>query len=85
MIEADNQPALETEAPNINLQDLQNLLHIVDVSAERGTFKGNELSSVGQVRDKLAIFLEAASKTEEAADAPSESSDDGTTSDTPEE
>jgi hypothetical protein len=48
----------EAETPQITLVDLQNILRIIDVSAERGAFKGNELTSVGGVRDKLAAFLE---------------------------
>lgn len=59
--------AEQTEAPTITLQDLQNLLQIVDVSAERGTFRGGELTSVGAVRDKLSAFLNAAKQAEEAA------------------
>lgn len=69
------------EAPSIGLQDLQALLQVVDVSAERGSFRGNELSTVGTLRDKLAAFLDFAKQTEEAqraaaeeaAEAPAES------------
>ena len=57
------------EAPSIGIQDLHVLLQIVDVSAERGTFKGSELSSVGAIRDKLANFVEFARQTEEAQQA----------------
>jgi hypothetical protein len=60
------------EAPSIGLQDLQQLLQVVDVSAERGTFKGPELSTVGGLRDKLAAFLDFARQTEEAAKAAAE-------------
>jgi hypothetical protein len=60
----------QAEAPSITMQDLQNLLLIVDAAAERGAFKGNELSSVGATRDKLANFLSAATKVEEAAAEP---------------
>jgi hypothetical protein len=49
----------ENAGPTINLVDLQNVLRIIDAAAERGAFKGNELSVVGQVRDKVATFLEA--------------------------
>jgi hypothetical protein len=55
----------QTEAPQITLVDLQNTLRIIDVAAERGAFKGGELSSVGSVRDKLAAFLEATMPKEE--------------------
>jgi hypothetical protein len=49
----------QTEAPQITLTDLQNALRIIDAAAERGAFKGNELTSVGAVRDKLDLFLQA--------------------------
>ena len=54
------------EGPQISLVDLQNALRIMDVAAERGAFKGHELTSVGAVRDKLAGFLDAVAPKEEA-------------------
>lgn len=54
----------ETEAPaegttpeSIGLQDLQLLAQIVDLASQRGAFKGNELTQVGTVFDKLTTFL----------------------------
>lgn len=48
----------ETARPDsINLTDLQSLLNIVDIATSRGAFKGNELSQVGAVYDKLDTFL----------------------------
>lgn len=58
----------QAEAPQITLVDLQNLLQVIDIAAQRGAFRGNELTSVGSVRDKLAAFLEAAMPKEEAND-----------------
>jgi hypothetical protein len=58
----------QAESPQITLVDLQNTLRIIDVAAERGAFKGGELTSVGSVRDKLAAFLEANLPKEEAAE-----------------
>jgi hypothetical protein len=55
------------EAPQITLVDLQNALRIIDFAAERGAFKGGELSSVGSVRDKIATFLESVLPKEEPA------------------
>jgi hypothetical protein len=46
-------------APQISIHDLQNVLKIIDAAAERGAFKGNELTAVGTVRDKVANFLAA--------------------------
>lgn len=68
MAEAQN---METEAPematendaptgtpeSIGLQDLQLLAQIVDLSTQRGAFRGNELTQVGTVFDKLTSFL----------------------------
>ena len=66
----------QVEAPDtasqITLVDLQNTLRIIDVAAERGAFKGGELTSVGSVRDKLAAFLEATLPKEDAAPAEAE-------------
>ena len=52
--------------PQISLVDLQNVLRIIDVAAERGAFKGHELTSVGTARDKVADFLNAVMPKEEA-------------------
>lgn len=60
-------------ASQITLVDLQNTLRIIDVAAERGAFKGGELTSVGSVRDKLAAFLEATLPKE---DAPAEDAEE---------
>lgn len=56
---ADSTPDDTPSTPQINLSDMQNVLRIIDVAAERGAFRGNELTTVGGVRDKLAAFLEA--------------------------
>lgn len=46
--------------PNqINLFDLRNVVTIIDVAAERGSFRGPELSQVGQVRDKFARIVDS--------------------------
>jgi len=52
-------------APQIGIVDLQNVVKIIDAAAERGAFKGSELTAVGAVRDKVASFL-AAIPTDEA-------------------
>jgi len=56
------------EAPQITIVDLQNILQVIDVAATRGAFRGNELTSVGSVRDKLAGFLDAVAPKEDAAE-----------------
>jgi hypothetical protein len=46
-----------TATSNITLQDMVTMVNIIDVSAERGSYKGNELAVVGQLREKLAAFV----------------------------
>lgn len=49
----------EEQNTGINIIDLQNVVKIIDAAAERGAFKGNELTSVGVVRDRIASFVVA--------------------------
>ena len=65
--------APEMEAPaqedtSISLNDLQVLANIVDLASQRGAFRGNELTQVGAVFDKLSAFLAqvAAAQAEQA-------------------
>jgi hypothetical protein len=51
--------APQATQPEFSITDLQNLRAIVDLSAKRGTFTGAEMSSVGQVFDRLNAFLNA--------------------------
>lgn len=44
----------------LSLQDISACVQIIDVVSQRGAIQGNELSPVGQLRDKLVSFLEAA-------------------------
>jgi hypothetical protein len=54
----------ETQEQNFDLtvQDLSALKNIIDVAAQRGSFKPNEMQAVGTVYNKLAGFLDAVSK-----------------------
>jgi hypothetical protein len=45
-------------APDLTINDLQALKTIIDVSCQRGTFKANEMASVGQVYNRLTTFLD---------------------------
>jgi hypothetical protein len=48
-----------TDAPQLNIQDLQNLRAIVDLAMRRGAFGASEATSVGQVFDRVNTFLNA--------------------------
>ena len=77
--------APEMEAPeqadtSISLQDLQVLANIVDLATQRGAFRGNELSQVGAVFDKLSAFLSqvAAAQAEQTEGEEGEAPEEGT-------
>jgi hypothetical protein len=54
----------------ITVADLDALRTIVDIAAQRGAFRGAELTQVGAVYDKLTTFLDAVvAQAKEAAEA----------------
>jgi hypothetical protein len=57
--EVNELPKLQQEPPNLGVQDIVALLNIVDIASRRGAFRGEELSSVGAVFDKVTAFLKA--------------------------
>jgi hypothetical protein len=60
----------ETKQENagIGIADLVAVIKIIDVASERGSFKGPELSSVGQIRDKVAAFIDENKPAETSSD-----------------
>ena len=67
----------------LNVQDIINVVKIIDVVSDRGAIKGDELSSVGRVRDRLVGFVQAnqpqqppAEDTAPPAEAPTPTEDD---------
>ena len=44
---------------NITVADLDLIKNIIDLASSRGAVRGNELSQVGEVFDKLSVFLDA--------------------------
>jgi len=48
----------ETEKVQIGLAEISSCVTIIDMVTTRGGFKGPELSSVGMLRDRLALFVE---------------------------
>jgi hypothetical protein len=43
----------------ITIADLDTIKNVIDLACTRGAFRGAELSQVGAVYDKLALFLDA--------------------------
>ena len=65
----------QAEAPALTVADLRNLRTIIDISSQRGSFKGPELGTVGAVFDKLDAFLkgvDAKEAEQQPAEAPAE-------------
>jgi hypothetical protein len=47
---------------NINVSDIDMIVKLIDIVAGRGAFKGVELETVGQLRNRLALILESSKK-----------------------
>ena len=52
----------EGQVAELTVQDLHALKAIIDVSSQRGSFKPNEMMTVGQVYNKLELFLDSVAK-----------------------
>lgn len=46
----------------LNKSDLTNLLAIIDISSQRGAFKGSDLAPVAQLYEKIKAILESLDK-----------------------
>lgn len=46
-----------TTPPQITINDLITLKDLIDVACSRGSFKAEEMTTVGSVYDKLTVFL----------------------------
>lgn len=64
----ENTVAEEAQTPDINFNDIRNILSVIDACASRGAFKGEEMQSVGALRNKVAAFVEANMPEQEPAD-----------------
>lgn len=47
----------QEQAPGLSLQDISAAVQIIDVVTPRGAFRGEELASVGMVRERFMAFL----------------------------
>lgn len=48
-----------TDVPTITVTDIVTTVNMIDICTERGAFKGNELMTVGTLREKFAGFVKA--------------------------
>ena len=59
--------AVEQEAPQLSLQDIATSVQVIDICSRRGGFEGQELETVGGLRNRLVTFLNANAPKDEAA------------------
>lgn len=52
-------------APSLNIQDIVFLCNVIDVASRRGTFRADEMSSIGAIYDKVTAFLKSTGALEE--------------------
>lgn len=43
--------------PDLNIRDIATIREIIDLASQRGAFRGNELSVVGEIYNKINTFL----------------------------
>jgi hypothetical protein len=63
---------------NITIADLNLLKNIIDLASTRGAFRAGEMKEIGEVYNKLAVFLEAVvaqATAQEAESQPAEASE----------
>jgi len=79
MSEQTTAPEAQTQeqAPDLTVADLTAMKSIIDVASQRGAFRPNEMTAVGQTYTKLETFLNAVDKqqgeTEQAGESQKES------------
>jgi hypothetical protein len=67
----------QPEQPSIALSDLVLLLKLVQITAQRGAIRANEMAEVGAVHDKLVKFLTSAGAIQPEPQAPTEENQNG--------
>ena len=63
-------PSGEQENAGLTVTDLKNFKAIIEISAQRGAFKGQELSQVGSVFDRVNQFLQSVAPKQETTEQP---------------
>lgn len=59
----------EPQTVGVSLNDIALAVRIIDLAAERGAFKGVDMTAVGTCRDRLAAFVTANAPKAETAEA----------------
>ena len=64
---------------NITVADLNLLKNIIDLASTRGAFRAGEMKEIGEVYNKLTVFLEAVVAQAQAQEAESQPAEDSET------
>lgn len=62
----------EQQLPGLTIGDIMMLKQIVELSSARGAFRASELSTVGEVYNRLTAWVEAHAPAQEPEEAPEE-------------
>lgn len=60
----EREPEVEQNVEDLNINDLNALKQIIEVSNSRATFKASELEAVGKVYNRLSRFLDQSKGTD---------------------
>lgn len=58
---------MTNQTPSFGISDLRTMLNLINVFVARGAIKPNELTTVGELHDKLTNFLASADAAAKAA------------------
>ena len=70
--QVEDQAQEQEQAPGLSLQDISAAVQIIDVVTPRGAFRGEELASVGMVRERFMAFLRHAKEQGQDVQLPGE-------------
>jgi hypothetical protein len=62
---------------NITIADLNTIKHIIDLASTRGAFRAAEMQEIGEIYNRLTLFLDAVvaqAQAQEAGTEPAETS-----------
>jgi hypothetical protein len=65
-------------AANLSIQDLLLVAQTIQVVAQRGVFRAEEMSNIGALYDRIIAFLTASGALKPAEEATAEGQEDGT-------
>lgn len=50
---------MSEQSVQLQIGDLVGAVQVIDIATQRGAFRGEELSQIGGVRDRIAAFIKA--------------------------